>query len=33
LRSSEVDALQDAADRYGQFLSREPDIAIHRTGR
>jgi DNA glycosylase AlkZ-like len=33
LRSAEIDALKAAADRYGQFLSREPDIAIHPTAR
>ena len=31
LRSAEIEALRDAAGRYGQFLGREPDIAIHRT--
>ena len=29
LRSAELDALKEAANRYGQFLGREPDIAIH----
>jgi DNA glycosylase AlkZ-like len=29
LRSAETDALEEAATRYGQFLGREPDIAIH----
>ena len=33
LRSAEIDALKDAANRYGRFLRREPDIAIHRTPR
>jgi hypothetical protein len=33
LGSAEIDALEDAADRYGQFLGREPDIAIHRPPR
>jgi hypothetical protein len=29
LRSAEIAALNEAANRYGQFLGREPDIAIH----
>jgi len=33
LRSAEMDALKEAANRYGQFLAREPDIAIHRPSR
>ena len=33
LRSAEIDALKEAANRYGQFLGREPDIAIHRPPR
>jgi hypothetical protein len=28
-----MDALKEAANRYGQFLAREPDIAIHRPSR
>ncbi len=33
LRSAEIDALRDAADRYGEFLGREPDITIHPASR
>jgi hypothetical protein len=33
LRSAETDALKEAAKRYGRFLRREPDIAIHPTPR
>ena len=33
LRSAEMDALKEADNRYGQFLAREPDIAIHRPSR
>jgi hypothetical protein len=33
LRSAEIDALRDAADRYGEFLGREPDITMHRASR
>jgi len=33
LRAAEIGALEDAGRRYGQFLGREPDLAIQRTAR
>jgi len=33
LRAAEIGALKDAGRRYGQFLGREPDLAIQRTAR
>ncbi|HEX9518213.1 MAG TPA: winged helix DNA-binding domain-containing protein [Streptosporangiaceae bacterium] len=33
LRAAEIGALEDAGRRYGQFLGREPDLAIQRAAR